>query len=143
MTEELKQQQREEALRRLEILHSKYGLSEYVVREFLENGTKFYSEYECHKMQWTIHKTSNDNYFETAIKEYEINNGVLVYYSIFEPPTHNGLTLSMLYVSEDKCNWETETNELLEGYPLSYEKNFNYDDKSGYWHYPIKIVFFK
>lgn len=143
MTEKLKQQQREEALKRLEILHSKYGLSEYVVREFSENGTIYYSEYECHKKEWTIHKTSNDNYFETAIKEYEINNDVLVYYSIFTSPTHNGLTLSMLYVSKDRCNWEEETDDLLEGWPLSYEKNFDYDNESGYWYYPIEHVSFR
>ena len=33
MTEELKQLQKQEALKRLEILQSKYGLPEYVVRE--------------------------------------------------------------------------------------------------------------
>ena len=142
MTEKLKQLQKEEVLKRLEILHSKYGLPEYVVREFSESGTIFYSEYEYHKMQWTIHKISKDKDFETVIKEYEINNNVFVYYAIFEPPTHRGLELSMLYVSEDKWNWENEKEDLLEGDPLVYYKNFDYENESGFFCYNMKAISF-
>ena len=143
MTEELKQLQKQEALKRLEILKSKYGLPEYVVREFSENGTKYYSDHDCYKMQWTIHKISEDNFFETAVKEYEINNDVLVYYSIFESSTYDGLELSMLYVSEDKWNWENEMQELIEGYPLAYYKNFDYDNESKFLHEPLSYISFK
>ena len=142
MTGKLKQLQKEEALKRLKILHFKYKLPEYVLRGFSESGTIFYSEYECHKMQWIINKISKDKDFESVIKEYEINNEVLVYYAIFEPLNHRGLRLSMLYVSADKWNWENEKEELLEGYALAYEKNFDYDNESKFLYEPISYISF-
>lgn len=142
MTEELKQLQKQEALKRLEILQSKYGLPEYVVREYAESGTKYYSEHDCYKMQWYIHPISRDKDFEFVIKEFEINNDVLVYYAIFEPPTNDGLELSMLYVSEDKWNWKKEIQELIEGYPLAYYKNLDYDNESKFLYEPISYISF-
>lgn len=143
MTEELKQLQKEEAIKRLEILKFKYGLQENVIKEFSKSGTIFYSEHNCYTMQWSIRIISKDKDFETAIKEFELDNNALVYYAIFEPPTNRGLELNMLYVSEDKWNWKNETEELLEGEPLTYDKNFDYDSNSGYWYNNIKSVSFK
>lgn len=142
MTEELKQLQKQEALKRLKILQSKYGLPEYVVREFAESGTKYYSEHDCYKMKWCIHPISSDKDFESVINEFEINNDVLVYYAIFETPTNDGLELGMLYVSEDKWEWKKEIQELIEGYPLAYYKNFDYDNESKYLYEPISYISF-
>ena len=143
MTDELKQLQKQEALKRLKILQSKYGLPEYVVREFLENGTQYYSEHTWNTENWNIHKLSRDNFFETAVKGYEINNDAIIYYSIYRPSTNRGIELSMLYVSKDKCNWEDETKELLEGCPPTYCKNFDYDNESMYFYETMEDISFK
>ena len=65
-----------------------------------------------------------------------------VYYAIFDTQTNDGLELSMLYVSEDKWNWENEILELIEGYPLAYYKNFDYDNESKFLHEPISYISF-
>lgn len=142
MKDKLKKLQKEEAIKRLKILHNKYGLPANIIEAFSKNETVYYSEFECHKMQWTIQKISKDEYLENAIKEFEINNDVLVYYAIFEPSTNRGLELSMLYISEDKWNWENETKELLDGEPLVYEKNLDCDNESGFWYYKMQYISF-
>ena len=57
MTDEFKQLQKKEALKRLEILKSNYDLPEYVVKDFADNDIKYYSEHVIYKDEWKIKKS--------------------------------------------------------------------------------------
>lgn len=143
MTNEFRQLQKNEALMRLEILQSKYGLPEYVAREFAESENKYYSEHIIYKNEWKIKKISQDDYFENAVKEFEKNNNALVYYAIFETSARNGLEIDMLYVSDEKWDWSKDKDELTNGEPLVYSKNFDYDDRTGEFYVSLARISFK
>ncbi len=143
MTNEFKQLQKNEALKRLEILKAKYGLPEYVIKEFAKSENIYYSEHLIYNDEWKIKKISQDDYFENAVKEFEKNNNTLVYYAIFETSGKEGLELEMLYVSDEKWDWNKDKEELTDGEPLVYIKNFDYEDRTGEYYDNLKTISFK
>ena len=143
MTDEFKQLQKKEALKRLEILKSNYDLPEYVVKDFADNDIKYYSEHVIYKDEWKIKKISQDDYFENAVKEFEKNNNTLVYYAIFATSGANGVELDMLYVSDEKWDWDKDKEELINGEPLEYTKNFDDDYRTGEYYYSLERIQFK
>ena len=138
MKDDLKQLQKKEAIKRLEILQSEYGLPEYVVKEFVKSETKYYSEHNTYIDKWKVKEISKDDYFQNAVIEFEKNNNALVYYAIFETSVDGGLELEMLYVSEEKCDWDKDKEELTNGEPALYFKNFDDDERTGEFYYNLK-----
>ena len=123
--ENQKQLQKQEAIERLKILHDQYDLMETVINEFEEKNTLYYSEQyrEVSILYWI----SNNEEYERAIKEFEKENEILVYHAILTS-TVFGKLLTLLYVSANQEEWETDQEELTEGLPCAYVMNL--DDES-------------
>ena len=122
MEQDLKQLQKTEALNRLRILQMKYELLENVITEFEKEDTVYYSEYQNKAFPAVLYWVTNEEKYVKIIKEVEEQKNILVYHVILTP-TVNGTYLSLLYVSKYQEEWQTDRNDLTEGYPIAYGIN--------------------
>ena len=127
--QDLKEQQKQEALNRLKILQMNFELMENVINEFELDNITYYSEYQNKLFQGILYYISNEEEFENAVKNFEIKYNALVYHAILVP-TKYGRILSLLYVSPHIEEWANDRNELAEGLPLTYCKNLDDDATS-------------
>lgn len=127
MEEELKKQQKQEALNRLRLLQKKYELMETVIKEYQQEETIYYSEYQNKVMQGILYWTSNSEELTNAIKEFEEKYQALVYHAILVPTIY-GRLFCMLYISKDTEEWQRDREDLNEGLPIAYCRNL--DDNS-------------
>lgn len=108
---ELREKQKQEALKRLEILQNLYGVHQNVLKEFKADETIYYSErinkVYCGILYWL----SNKDEFVEKVKEIEEKRNLYVYHCMLSH-TSDGDMLTMMYVSEDEENWEYERNQL-------------------------------
>ena len=123
---DLKEQQKNEALNRLRLLQMKFELLENVVTEFEQNDILYYSEYINKNAQGILYYISNSKELINTIKEFEDKHQAKVYHAILTPLTY-GRMLSLLYVSQYTEEWQRDRNELSEGLPLAY--CINLDDE--------------
>ena len=123
---DLKEQQKNEALNRLRLLQMKFELLENVVTEFEQDDTLYYSEYINKNTQGILYYVSNSEELTNTIKEFEEKHQAKVYHAILTPLTY-GRMLSLLYVSQYTEEWQRDRNELSEGLPLAY--CINLDDE--------------
>ena len=99
MNKSVYEMQVEEAIRRLEILHSRYKLKEYVVDDFKNQGIVYYSEFYNQYNQGILYWANTDDNLIKYINNFEKNYKALVYHII---NTNN--------INE----WEEERNKLEE-----------------------------
>ena len=118
--EDLKLLQKQEAIRRLEILQKKYGLIDTVVEEFKKNDIVYYSEYISQNIQGILYWVSNKDKYTDIIEGFEKKYNAVVYHVISTPVIYGGTLLSILYVSKHQKEWKKDKEELKEGLPLAY-----------------------
>lgn len=123
MEQDLKQLQKQEAIERLKILQDKFELMETVTKEFEKEDTLYYSEYVNKNFPAVLYWINNNEEYEEAIKQVEINHNILVYHVILTPTYDNGIVLTLLYVSSSQEEWKNDREELRQGLPVAYVLN--------------------
>lgn len=108
---ELRERQKKEALKRLEILQKEYLLHENVLKKFKENETIYYSENFGGFYSGILYWLQNRKDFINIISEIEEKRNIYVYHCILNHCRDIDV-LSMLYISTDEENWEYERNQL-------------------------------
>lgn len=107
----MKAKQRTEALKRMELLK----LHENVIDDFKKISLLNQSELGG-ILYWV------EGEMEKKIREWEEKTGNLVYHVIHDY-TEFGELLSLLYVSTYEDEWETDREDIQDGYPLAYVMN--------------------
>lgn len=116
----MKAKQRTEALKRMELLK----LHENVIDDFKEINLLNQSELGG-ILYWV------EGEMEKKIREWEEKTGNLVYHVIHDY-TEFGELLSLLYVSTYEDEWETDREDIQDGYALAYVMNLTDDWCSEY-----------
>lgn len=122
VNEKLRKEQKEEAIKRLEMLEGKYSLHENVLKEFKKNERIYYSESLGGNYNGILYWIDNEEEFIEEIKKTERKRNIYVYHCILKH-TEYGELLLMLYVSNEKEDWEGERKDLLNGLPIIYACN--------------------
>ena len=127
MDTELKQRQKAEAIKRLNILKDKFGLLKNVVDDFEKENLLYYSEQtRLGGMLYWCTKDNGVENLENIVKDSELTQNSIVYHAI-HTYTEFGELFSMLYVSPDEEEWEHDIEDLIDSYPLIYCKNLDDD----------------
>lgn len=127
---ELKEKQKLEAIKRLEILKKEYMVHTNVLNEFKTDETIYYSENFRSYMQGILYWLHNKDEFVKVVKEIEEKRNIYVYHCILNHYRDDGDVLTMLYVSSDEEFWENERQELIDGYPCVYTYSFSFPEFS-------------
>lgn len=130
MTQELRQLQKAEAIKRLELLK----LLPNVITDFKNNDTVYYSERQNKIFDGILYWISNNEDYERLVKEFEENYDALVYHAQLTRLSY-GLCLSMLFVSKYQEEWEMEREAITNPYDgvidtYAYVANLNEPDFS-------------
>ena len=130
MTQELRQLQKAEAIKRLELLK----LLPNVITDFKNNDTVYYSERQNKIFDGILYWISNNEDYERLVKEFEENYDALVYHTQLTRFSY-GLCLSMLFVSKYQEEWEMERDAITNPYDgvidtYAYLANLNEPDFS-------------
>lgn len=130
MTQELRQLQKAEAIKRLELLK----LLQNVITDFKNNDTVYYSERQNKIFDGILYWISNNEDYERLVKEFEENYDALVYHAQLTRFSY-GLCLSMLFVSKYQEEWEMEREAITNPYDgvidtYAYVANLNEPDFS-------------
>lgn len=112
---ELRNKQKQEAIKRLEILQNEYGIHKNVLKEFKQDETIYYSERINKIFNGVLYWIRNRDELVNVIKRVEEQRNVFIYHCLLEH-TEFGDRLTMLYISEDEQNWQYERKELLDGF---------------------------
>lgn len=124
MNNTMKENQRKEAIKRLEELTSKFNLNQKIVEDF-KNGIIYCS---CNDK---LHDVTTNNRFYKKVKKFEEEYNATVYYCFLDRVYYGfkGMTLfTLLFVSNNEEEWETERVE--ENYIFSYVYNLTYKECS-------------
>lgn len=111
INKELREKQKQEALKRLKILQKDYLVHKNVLKEFKENETIYYSENFGGYMQGILYWLHNKSQYVEKVKEIEEKRNIYVYKCILSH-TNFGDILDCLYISSDEENWEYEREQL-------------------------------
>ena len=103
----LKELQKAEAVKRMKMLK----LDKSVIKEFLQDGTVFYSERQNSVFQAVLYYASNDEQLARKIKDFEEEYNALVYH-VQLTHTVYGKMYSFLYVSKSQDEWELDIEDL-------------------------------
>lgn len=130
MTQELRQLQKAEAIKRLELLK----LLPNVITDFKNTDTVYYSERQNKIFDGILYWISNNEDYERLVKEFEENYDALVYHAQLTRFSY-GLCLSMLFVSKYQEEWEMERDAITNPYDgvidtYAYVANLNEPDFS-------------
>lgn len=126
----LKLFQKEEAIKRLELLK----LHPNVLNEFKKKGTVYYSERQNKIFDGILYWVSNEKEYEQVIKEFEKTRHALVYHAQLTR-FNFGLCLSLLFISQYPEEWEQDREDLMPDsngimYPYAYAYNLDIPDYS-------------
>ena len=123
---DLKQKQKEEAIKRLEILREK-GLLKNVVDDFKKESLIYYSEQtKLGGILYWCTKENNAERYVKIIEEFEKEHDVTVYH-VIHTYTKYGELLNLLYVTSFEKDWEQDQQDLKENYSFCYVVDL--DDK--------------
>ena len=106
-----KEQQKQEAIERMKMLK----LSPNIIKEFEKENTLNLSE-KGGILYWL------DSDQQAIVDEFETEHDALVYHVIHNFTEFGGL-YSLLYVSKHEEEWETDREDLKDGYAFVYVKN--------------------
>ena len=106
-----KEQQKQEAIERMKMLK----LSPNIIKEFEKENTLNLSE-NGGILYWL------DRDQQAIVDEFETEHDALVYHVIHNFTEFGGL-YSLLYVSKHEEEWETDREDLKDGYAFVYVKN--------------------
>lgn len=110
-----KEQQKQEAIARMQMLK----LSPNIIKEFEKDGIVNLSE-NGGILYWL------DSDQQAIVDEFQSEHDALVYHVIHDF-TEFGELYSLLYVSKYEEEWETDREDLTDGYALVYVKNVDVD----------------
>lgn len=131
----LKELQKQEAIKRLEVLEHNYNLHPNVLNEFKKDGKIYYSEYLNKYQRGILYWLSCEQKYVDAVKAIEDKYNIFVYHLILNH-TELGDWLSMLFVATDPDVWQADRDDLKSGNVMAYVETFNDDAEFGY----IQIV---
>lgn len=97
----------DEAISRIKTLIEKCNLNPNILIYF-KDGKIYYSYLTAGGFLGSIDTISYDKAYEQAVKKFEKEHPDFVVYHVVETITVSGKFLSLLYVSNDKENWESE-----------------------------------
>lgn len=103
----LKELQKVEAVKRMKMLK----LDKSVIKEFLQDGTIFYSERQNNIFQAVLYYVSDDEQLAKKVKEFEEEYNALVYH-VQLTHTFYGKMYSFLYVSKSQDEWDYDIDDL-------------------------------
>lgn len=126
INEELRNKQKKEALKRLEILQTEYRMHPNVLKEFKTEEIIYYSETFNKVYSGILYWLHNKKEFVEKVKEIEEKRNLYVYHCILSH-TNIGDMLTMLYVSDDEEFWEFEQEQLKEGYSSAFVCNLTFE----------------
>ena len=101
---------KEEAINRIKALTEKCNLNPNILKYFNE-GKVYYSYLTAGGFMGSIDTISYDKDYEKAVKDFETKHQDYLVYHAIESITSHGKLLSLLYVSRNKENWESEILE--------------------------------
>lgn len=96
-----------EAISRIETFIEKCNLNPKVLKYFKE-GKIYYSYLTAGGFLGSIDTISYDKAYEQAVKKFKIEHQDSLVYHVIETITLSGKFLSLLYVSNEKKDWESE-----------------------------------
>lgn len=114
-----KEQMKQEALARMKLLK----LHPNVIKKFKEEDKLNYSMGMHGMLYWATGEIGE------VVQKFENQTGYLVYHVIHNN-TEIGRMLTLLYVSTEMEEWNTDKQDLQEGCPLAYVENMTYPDCS-------------
>lgn len=126
MSNATKEQMKEEAIARMELLH----IHPNCIADFKQADFVSYSRYGI-LCWWLTDEQQN------RVREFEKQSGNLVYHVIEEDYVQLGRMLTFLYVSPYTSEWERDRKELEAGEPLVYVANLSDEVYSEYGHVGI------
>ncbi len=124
MNANMQEEQKKEAIKRLKQLTSKFNLNPKILEDY-KNGIVYCSAND------KLHDVTTNNCFYKKVKKFEEEYNAVVYYCFLNRFYYmfTGMTFfTLLFVSNDKEEWETERVE--ENYIFSYVYNLTYKDCS-------------
>lgn len=129
--DELRKLQKEEVIKRLQILERVFKVHNNVLKEYQVDGTVYYSERQNQVFDGILYWLENNSDFVDAVKEIEDKYNILVYHCILNH-TEFGDWLSMLFVSDNPENWVEERNSLITGIVKTFVYDFgNFESDFG------------
>lgn len=126
---------KEEAINRIKALIEKCNLNQKVMKYFNE-GKVYYSYLTAGGFMGSIDTISYDKDYEKAVKDFEDKHPDCIVYHAIESITTQGKLLSLLYVSSDKEDWESEILESNSSI-MSYVLNIDNPDLSEFGYITI------
>lgn len=113
---------KDEAINRIKTLIEKCNLNPNVLKYFNE-GKVYYSYLTAGGFMGSIDTISYDKNYEKAVKDFEAKHPDYIVYHAIESITTQGKLLSLLYVSENKEDWESESleNNSIMSYVLNVD----------------------
>lgn len=126
---------KEEAINRIKTLIEKCNLNQKVMKYFNE-GKVYYSYLTAGGFMGSIDTISYDKNYEKAVKDFEAKHPDYIVYHAIESITAHGKLLSLLYVSSDKEDWESERLESNNNI-MSYVFNLDNPDLSEFGYITI------
>lgn len=126
---------KEEAINRIKSLIEKCNLNQKVMKYFNE-GKVYYSYLTAGGFMGSIDTISYDKNYEKAVKDFETKHSDYIVYHAIESITAHGKLLSLLYVSSDKEDWESERLESNNNI-MSYVFNLDNPDLSEFGYIAI------
>lgn len=122
-----KEQMKEEAIARMELLH----IHSNAIREFKAENIVNYSQIGI--LFWLTEEQ------QKRVEEFEKESGNLVYHVIENHYVELGRMLTFLYVSPNMDEWEQDREELAAGEPLAYVANLSDEICSEYGHVGFEL----
>ena len=119
---------KDEAINRINSLIEKCNLNPNVLKYFNE-GKVYYSYLTAGGFMGSIDTISYDKNYEKAVKDFETKHSDCIVYHAIESITSHGKLLSLLYVSGNKEDWESERLESNSSI-MSYVLNIDNPDLS-------------
>lgn len=117
--EDIKETQRQECIRRLEMLTKKYDLCKNILKEFKKDNTIYYSE------NGFLYWLSNKQEYVDIIKNFEKKYGAMVYFTILSH-TDFGDILNIFYVSKEQEEWYMDIDNIRNSnYSMVYAENLS------------------
>ena len=123
--------QKQEAIKRLEILEKSYNLHPNVLKEFTKDGTLYYSEHISKVQSGILYWLSNEQKYVDAVKEVEDKYNIYVYHIILNH-TECGDWLTMLFISGDTEMWKYDLEDLETTRVFAYVETFDENSEFGY-----------
>lgn len=126
---------KDEGINRIKTLIEKCNLNPNVLKYFNEDKV-YYSYLTAGGFLGSIDIISYDKTYEQAVKEFETKHPNYLVYHAIESITTQGKLLSLLYVSDDKEEWESERLQS-DNFIMSYVLNLDNPDLSEFGYIAI------